>query len=309
MNQTCKILIISSCLWLQVATAYGQDSAYTLFDDNEIQWGLGLRLQANFNPKYDKRADFRMSVSFGLSRKIGDYLMPSYQLSATVYKGGLGSSISWFERNKLQFDLVNNFTLTGGYKHDKEWKELITFNTLTANPLLNPFRYSLSMGTNLIYNPNRKDKFQYIGFMAGSVYEFQLLYYNDGPIFNGIGLGDGYDRYWTGGAHFYYGYVTSDIRFNLGFDKFTGYSRDAYELSTLLGLDYVSYKDEMQNTFNTGAWRLEVIEKGGFGVSVTYKDQYDIQHMIHKKGNYAYHPSMLKPHFLYGILYTNRHLF
>ncbi|MEO9966791.1 MAG: hypothetical protein ABJF11_13420 [Reichenbachiella sp.] len=309
MTRPVKTLLYVVTLLIVMQVAYGQPSEHTLFDRDELQWGMGLKLQANFAPKYDKRSDFRLSLSFGLSRKIGDYLMPSYQLSATVYKGGLGNSISWFERNKLQLDIVNNFTLTGGYKHDGRYKELITFNTLTANPLLNPFRYSLSMGTNLIFNPSRKDKFQYIGFLAGSVYEYQLLYYNDGPIFNTIGLGDGYDRYWTGGAYFSYGYVTSEVRINLGFDKFTGYSRDAYELSTLLGLDYVSYKDEMQNTFNTGAWRLEVLEKGGFGFSVTYKDQYDIQHMIHKKGNYAYHPSMLKPHFLYGILYSNRHTF
>ena len=50
---------------------------------------------------------------------------------------------------------------------------------------------------------------------------------------NLLGLGDSFDRWWTGGGGIYYHSTQKNNLFELTFDQFTGYERQYFELSAI----------------------------------------------------------------------------
>ena len=84
--------------------------------------------------------------------------------------------------------------------------------------------------------------------MFGHLDNFSFSYYNDGgqPI-SFLRLGDREDRYWTGGMSlalkFHNSLFGGPQEFIVSFDKYTGFTPYNFELSTILYIDQVFYRD------------------------------------------------------------------
>ena len=272
--------------------------------------GIALRTDINIGNSNGRFSNFRIDVSVGGSYLIKDNWMPTYQISASLYKGGMGNSVSYTERDKHQFDIIQTFGFTAGWgSYYATEKPLFLFNTFIANPQQDIFKHSLSIATNFLYNNH--DRHQQIGFLGISTGKFQVGYYNDGTPFHqllGLGLGDAYDRWWTGGG--YLRYNTSDgYAVQLQHDKFTGFIRDAFEIGNKLLMDYVPYKEIKEATYNKSMYRLTVSSPSGLGLHLSATDYHkaDVQNFIHIIGNMALHPPVLPGQWYLGGNFINQY--
>jgi hypothetical protein len=230
----------------------------------------------------------------------------SYQLQVECFRGGVGSCLLGSERAKFVWDLRNIFQLNFGS---------VTGNPVKGRPLTkvvgsnesairDPYDYSIGFGTMFINGLNHT-RSQQIGVFSIGVLEVAGNYVNDGPFLHYIGLGDGYDRWWTGagfaGVYFQNnaGFVTE---ISLQYQRFTGWQPNLYEMTNLLGIDYLSYLNLREEFFNQGCWSIS------FGVQNAYHLDFklyearrlDIQNMIHIKNSYTFHPNVLKRRSTFG---------
>ena len=171
---------------------------------------------------------------------------------------------------------------------------LYYFNTFTAQPLQNPYNWSASWGGNMIWFPTRcTDKFQQVGFLNIHLDRFQFSYINDGPPFRQP-FGDRYDRFHTGGGFISF-HGNDDWALNLveiGYNKFTGYSKNAYQLSNKLGSGYLYYHDTDQQYYNKSRVYFNVANTAKhYGVNVNLYNfpDLDVQHRIHLGAAYPLH--------------------
>lgn len=134
---------------------------------------------------------------------------------------------------------------------------------------------------------------QQLGQFMFSVNDFYMTYYNDGgPVLSYFG--DREDRYWTGGLVLGYWYRDGfDIhQMEVSFDKFTGFSKHAFEATGLLQVDNVIYKDIEQFSYNTGRMGIKYLNHGiGMGGSVNiWNIPFDLQDYLHRDvSNNPYH--------------------
>ena len=108
------------------------------------------------------------------------------------------------------------------------------------------------------------DKFktdQRVGFFNLHLNHIQVSYFNDGGTpFDETKLGDSKDRYYTGGAVFsYHGKPYTALNLvELSFYKFTGYTKNAFEVSNKLDLAYVNYNRKEEKYYNKSLWTLNI---------------------------------------------------
>ena len=158
------------------------------------------------------------------------------------------------------------------------------------------------MGTNFIFSTDGEKAAQRIGFFNLHFDRVQVSYFNDGgtPI-NQTHLGDLRDRYYTGGAVISYNgplnTFLNDIR--LSYNKFTGFTKNAFEASNKLNLAYIYYHDDEQKFYNKSVWSLSAGNvANGWDVCVksyNYVVQ-DVQHLIHFGLFDSYHIVPYKPY-------------
>src|SRR5205085_11642866 len=102
------------------------------------------------------------------------------------------------------------------------------------------------------------------------------------------------DRYWTGGLIVGY-YFPLKMKVNdiiISYHKYTGYTKNAFELTNLMDLPEVRYLDKEQQRFNRGYWGITVLglNKGyGGSFKIWNKHCMDLQHGIHFKIYNSYH--------------------
>ena len=272
----------------------------------------------------------QMSITGGASQSLFcNSVMLYYQPSLLLYQGGLGSKATFKDINNFRFELVNCVGTTFGFTerivpnvreaHTPILRPLVTWSASNATALYNPYVYSATLSTNIIWtnarNKNGAHQTQRVGFTGISVPYVSAGYSNDGPPFDyGRSLGDTYDRYWTGR-----GFVRVEIdcnknanklvdknvwQFTLEYDKFTGFSRDLYEVANVLGLRFVPYGDE--SAYNKSQWSFKFLNRPyNIGGSVTWSnsERADIQHIIHKVGKYPFHGSVYEYHWGLGVFF------
>lgn len=182
---------------------------------------------------------------------------------------------------------------------------LYYLNTFNLPPLQNPFNWSFSWGGNVIFLFTRNEnKFQQVGFLNLHLDRFQFSYTNDGPPFFPP-FGDKYDRMHTGGG-FISLHGNNDWPINLfeaGFNKFTGYSKNAYELSNQAGVIYLYYKDQKQQYYNKSHFYFQAAnttQRWGISVNLYNYPKWDIQHKIHQALFYPLHMVSYKKSFSIG---------
>jgi hypothetical protein len=163
---------------------YGQyDASY---NKNDLSFGIGTKLNIEFG--YRRTPDFKLSLTGGVSYNA--LIDNNYGISPTIHGGllffnkgtiGANQDMKWYQ---IQTHVFLNTTAV--FQLDKlDFNQLTNpvplyhFSEFTANPLLSPFKSSLSYGMNLILVHDRK--LQRVGFFnVNFAGRFQVSYYNDG---------------------------------------------------------------------------------------------------------------------------------
>jgi len=147
----------------------------------------------------------------------------------------------------------------------------------------------------LLYSILQK-KTQRIGFLdINALGGAQFAYYNDGSVpFKQLYLGDGDDRYQTGGGLLSYNgpqnTFVNDLE--LAYHKYTGFSQSAFEAANKLYLAYNDYHLTDQIEFNRSQYDLTLANPyRGYALQVQWYNSVgaDLQHDIHTAVLDAYH--------------------
>lgn len=288
---------------------------------NQLQYGATIKAKIELSPNSKNEPDinFRISSSFGVASKwLSDAIYPSINGEIQFYNGGMGSRSKPGNRYNT-IDGILAFTITSGHLHDS-FKEG-TFSAIRNNPLRyfadfaipsmqNPYNYSLSLGTNLVFTSDGARRFQRLGFANLNHSGIQLSYYNDGTPFQHFLLGDGKDRYYTGGGVVSYnkGYGNmGELRsysVEISYHKFTGFNLTSFELANSLSASNVDYKESYQQEFNKSLWKFNFMSNDknqGVGLALSFynSNRFDGQHMIHWIINNSFH---LVPYEYYYII-------
>lgn len=285
--------------WFITVLAYSQSQSLI----EQTQYGATVKAKIEFTPnsKNEPFINFRISSSAGIaSRWMADELYPSVNAEIQLYNGGLGSR-TLPDNRYFSLDGIVAFTLTAGHLHDNFGNTMATINRAVplryfadfAIPALqNPYNYSISLGTNLVFTTDKGRMSQRLGFLNLNHSKLQLSYYNDGTPFQHFFLGDGKDRYYTGGGVLSYdnGWGNYDqlrsYSFEASYHKFSGYNQNSFELSNSINASNVDYKNTDQRYYNKSLWKFNAQSNDqyqGFGVALSAYNsvRFDGQHLIH----------------------------
>lgn len=320
-----KYAIISIGLFF-MQLLYSQENNSS-FASNKLQYGASLKVNIAANNLFVSK-DFkvneppfsvRISGNVGIAKAwITSNIYPSLNAEFQLYNSGFGSNSAPPQKGKhrkISLDGVVALTVTHGFdKNSGNYETMVPlryFSDFMSPALRNPFRYSASLGTNLIVSSDKNKQSQRIGFVNLNGAGFQLSYYNDGTPFGKIFLGDDEDRYYTGGGVLSYDGAIRDsnsrysmVNLEISYQKFTGYNKSAFELSSLIGNAIVEYgADKDQIFYNKSMWRINSSLKQnnmGFGLSYSQNNsaKYDGQSLIHL---------LISNNSFHFVPYKNRH--
>lgn len=276
--------------------------------EQALPWTINLR--TSFGVRYDGKIDWSNN-----NDQI-TYFSPMYHLGfgLTRGRGALGHSGSFKERKTFQFEMVHSFHLVASldkkYSDPNDLKPFQFFTSNHGSPLDINYKHYFGLGTVIIQNPDPARFVQRSGSIAFSFGDVSVFYTNDGgPVHGDLGLGDQWDRYWNGGLAVYYKNLNQPQfpwQMMLSFDRFTGYTKNAYKLGQLLKMDYVSYGREQ--AFNKGHWKFRAYNTDhgqGFFLALTDWDDLDLQHMLHTGLGIPWHPTYYSYGIQGGLIYKN----
>lgn len=281
---------------------------------NGFQYGFSVKGQLEFSTVRQTQAPhLRLVLAAGIgSSFIDNNIYPTINTELQLYNNGLGSSKPGKKKPGINMDFVTAVTLTAGIKDFLQQNRmqlfinrnvpLYYFADFSLPALKNPFAYSLSIGTNFIFNNDPDKKFQRTGFLNFHFNRFQISYSNDGGVpLSNIYLGDRKDRYYTGSVLFsYHGKPYTAVNLvELSYHKFTGYTLNSFEASNQFDFAYVNYRKESQRFYNKSMFTLNVANPvKGYGVNFKLynKTKWDVQHLIHWSIFNSYHIVPYKEH-------------
>lgn len=277
----------------------------------QVNFGCNILLAFSKNQKLP---GLRAFAGFSASAYHGDLLL-SYGPSVSVYTKTIGANLNPLVGD-WQIDFTNTFS--GGIvwgNHNSYEKFMRTIHNGDFYNLAIDRQGGVFVSTNYILNNHRRN--QVVGSVNLMVDKFSLFYYNDGTPFNWIGLGDNFDRYWTGGGGIMLHTKQNYNRLEFSFDQFTGYIPLLYEMSGLLGINiplYDEHSGKKAYNFNTSSYHLRVNTDRNFGINagvigslVTPKGvHWGIQDAIHMAFKYPLHPNNDKNRFFIGGSYNNQ---
>lgn len=286
------------------------------------RWQFGIGAKATLEIQRSG-VQARLGLNTGVARPIvSNIIYPAAHLEWELYQGGLGT-MSGSEQNKSNFsgDLIGSVLVTsggwyrGGQLDPQQMvirnQPLYYFTDMVQPVLQNPYRYSFSIGTNYVIPFDGQKHAQQVGFIDFHLENFQLGYYNDGGGFQGIGIGDGNDRYYTGGGLISLTLPTCNYinTFIASYHKFSGFSPNAFELSSALSLSFVNYTNPDQQYYNKSYWNFSIsnVKTGLYAfarINNTY-NRLDFQNTIHYSFSYSYHQIPYPRYWSYGISYFN----
>lgn len=289
---------------------------------NNLQYGISVKATVVFDLKgHHPNPYFRLGIDGGIaSTFITNAIYQAVNLEIQFYNAGLGT------RNRL--DKAHNFganlewypafTLTTGWPNrlqqpldNNRFTSLYYFSDFARPALCNPFDHSLSVGTILCFTSDTAKQFQRLGFIGlnfgGGA---QFSYYNDGgPLIAISSLGDGDDRYHTGGGLLSYNGPRNTFinTIELAYHKFTGYSKSSFEASNKLFLAFMDYHDPEQQFYNRSVFDLNLTNLvRGYGMQLQWYNsvEFDLQHDIHTAVLNTYHMvPYAPPYWTIGLTY------
>lgn len=312
-----KQAIFLFCLF-QSLQAAAQTSTGTFSSTNRLQYGFSIKASLLIDcRKQHPNPYVRIGADAGIaSTFIGNWLYPAVNLEMQFYSGGLGTRNGDGHNFGSDFELLPAFTVTAGWNdHSGQNADRLTslyyFSNYARPALHNPYAHSFSIGTVFSIVTDTAKKSQRIGFLdfnfAGG---FQLSYYNDGSVpFKQLSLGDGYDRYQTGGGMISYSGPRNTFlnTIELAYHKYTGFSKSAFEAANKLYLAFNDYHDPEQRQFNRSQFDLTLANPfKGYGLQVQWYNSIkaDLQHDIHTSVLDAYHMvPYTPPYWTIGLTY------
>lgn len=319
-----------ACMLFIFTSSANAQVKYKNASSSGLQYGFSLNLFATIEAR---RPLIKICTNAGIASNALSFIFPSYNLQVQLYNGGLGTA---YPRPKLwpvYMDIAHSFMATvGGVRaHNKMTPQkyalrnapLYYFSDFGIPALQNPYQFSLSLGTNLIsgYGPHRRydhepKRLQRTGFFNAHIGLFQFGYSNDGTPFNfSTLLCDEKDRSYTGD-----GFAAIHLPRNwevntylLSYHKFTGYYKEAFELSNLLYLGDANYGDTNQQYLNRSLFRFTASSLSrGLSLSLDFKNRYfkDIQNLIHRNDYWSLHrvPYPYKKGLTAGYFYTSTYI-
>jgi len=258
----------------------------------------------------------RIYVAMGASAQKGR-LMLNYGPSFSIYTKTIGSNLNKFV-DDFQIDFTNSISIGYGSKERTGYsKQIRTLHNGDYYNIVFNNKFLGFLTTNIILNNHKRH--QVVGAINLSYDHVSINYYNDGPPFNSIGLGDGFDRYWTGGGHIIYHGSRNQNIIEFSYDQFTGYAPLLYELSNILGINVPIYESEtgeqktILRNYNTSAYHVKVnggryfnFDAGVIGNLASKNGRYfGIQDIIHLKGRLSLHPNNDRNRFFIGGSFKN----
>jgi hypothetical protein len=331
MNRYYK-LVICILFILIVTSVRSTVICQSVASNSKLQYGISFDVRWEIVHKYGYLSNFKIGVGAGVAPIISDWFMPFTQLSMTVFQGGIGSSISVVERNNLNVESILSFGLLAGTAQNSDSthrRGVYTFGYYNPTPLTNPFKNYLGINSNFVHRftkfskptvLNKRTFTQKIGSLTLGGRNWDLNYYNDGTPFDFLGLGDGKDRYYTGGGFFRYNIKNKydkegskgEVRnFFVGFDRFTGHYPESFEVAHNLGISNVPYGDKSQAFFNKGRtfFGLELAQLPGLSptFSLNDNDVFDIQYLIHRLRKQPIHRTLHKESFGFNLYYKRNY--
>ena len=244
-----------------------------------------------------------------------------YGPSLSIYSRTMGANLNPLVGD-IQIDFTNTFSVGyGGDERMNHYKPMRTLHNGDFYNLVTSQRYAFFLSTNFLLNNHRRH--QVLGSATATVDNFSVNYHNAGVPFGGIGLADGFDRYWTGGGTMFIHNSKGYNAVEFGYDQFTGYQPLLYELANIIGINVPLYnpadstfKDKrvhLPNNFNTSMYQLKIgmdqftsIDVGFVGAMIDRKGRFwGVQDWIHLKGHYPFHPNKDKTRFFMGGSYNN----
>lgn len=280
-------------------------SAQDIYHSDKLQYGATLKASFFINnikigkdfKKNEPPVSFRLSGNIGIGKSwLNENIYPTFNTEFQLYYSGLGSNSLPKTKRPLVLDVILAFTLTAGKEGNDNYYSLTPlryFSDFAYPALKNPYQLSVSAGTNIVFSTDKNRETQRIGFLNGNVYGFQISYYNDGTPFPKP-LADGEDRYYTGGGTLSFDkgipnsyHENQMINLELSYHRFTGFNKNAFDLSSIIGNSLVDYgKDQDQMSYNKNVWRFNGFLRRNdlvFGLSLASNNtrKYDGQSFIH----------------------------
>ena len=172
---------------------------------------FNFKLGINLLPLSKAKSGTHMTLSGSMGLMLPKRnFQPNVLLSATLIRGDIGTSLLPIGKPEMRFEGV--FTIAGTYSGGNPFMtpELTTmartFHIGSASNIYLPTSDALTLGTHFVFS---KNSVQQLGFVnlklqndgAGLKPGVILHYYNDGIPFHLLGLGDAFDRWWTGGGN------------------------------------------------------------------------------------------------------------
>lgn len=277
-----------------------------------VQLSHGIQFSLFFGGKLKFLASYNSNINYGLGIHDDYDMVPFADLKISICKGHLGSNV--ITRN---FEIDGNFNLSiGSYLgYESIENDEKTFLPIFSPSMLHSFNgshnYILGFHSTYImqFNTHKPPLYQRVGGAFVSTPYAYLNYYNDGgPLLKY--LGDKKDRYWTGGMSIG-GIIRDKDRHieivEINFEKYTGYAKEAFEISDYLFIDNVIPKDPQfqETTRNKGKFGFKYFKtKQNFGLSLNlWNRKDDFQDFIHERiTNNPYHRQIEKPYIDIEIL-------
>jgi hypothetical protein len=297
---------------LFISPAFSQNWKYS----TKVDFGVQVDI---FHSKAQHFPGVRFFSSFSISSSYKNHFLTNYGLSLSLYHKMLGNNLNPLVRD-IQFDLVNTFGIGAGGKEVDYTKY---YRTMGNGPYYNigfAKDWSGMICTNFVFNNHKRH--QAIGTVSATVKNVTLMYANDGaPPMSTLGIGDSFDRWWTGSGGVFIHNKNSYNTCEILFDQFTGSSPLLYELSGILGIYVPDYSKTPANagdkikdgetTMNTSVYSVRYFPAEGTAVelgiagSLRLKNggSFGMQDMIHNSMGFPLHPNKDRPRLVIGGVY------
>lgn len=210
--------------------------------------------------KLKLKASYGTNLVYRLHEGESVAVTPYVDFKFTLFNNHLGESITKSYGSLMSGNVAITFGSYLSIGDTVRYQYLPQFSPTYANTFQEMRNYSIGLGKTFIMQSSLRQKPQNLSFIQSvgsfsiNIREFYINYYNDGGY--GLSLiGDGYDRYWTSGLVI--GFTNTDVlngykTYEASFEKFTGFSKGAYKVGGLIGLENVLYKRPKENTLNSG---------------------------------------------------------
>ncbi|TWV95122.1 hypothetical protein [Chitinophaga pinensis] len=302
--------ILTPILLLYSTLLAAQFHETTRNSHSDFQFGVSAKATLELKRK---EPHLRLAISSGIGHPLRNYsFYPALNVEWQLYYGGFGTMSGSQKKDKYTgSEIIGSLMLTtgSGYRRQPSYAPLYYLTDMAQPSLLNPYHnFSFSIARNVVIPLDGK-ALQVVGYLNVHYRYFQLGYYNDGGGLQKVLLGDGEDRYYTGGGFIAVTLPRSNVinTFTASYHKYTGFSANAFDISNEMNIGNVYYKNPEEQYYNRSFWNFSAgSTKYGLSAFCQLNNpmyRADFQNIIHYIGNYGYHQIPYPRYKSFGLTY------